>query len=133
VADYQSLGLTLGRHPVQLLRHRLDRYHYLQAERIANLSGGAAVSVAGLVITKQRPGTASGVIFVTLEDETGHINLVVWAQVAEQYRAALLNAKLMGIQGELQIEGGVIHVIAKRLIDHSDMLGNLVVTSRDFR
>jgi error-prone DNA polymerase len=133
VADYQSLGLTLGRHPMQLLRHRLDRYRYLQAERIADLPTGTAVSVAGLVITKQRPGTASGVIFVTLEDETGHINLVVWKQVAEQYRAALLNSKLMGIQGELQIEGDVIHVIARQLIDHSDMLGNLVVTSRDFR
>ncbi|NIL92965.1 MAG: DNA polymerase III subunit alpha [Woeseiaceae bacterium] len=133
VADYQSLGLTLGRHPMQLLRHRLDRYRYLQAERLPGLASGTAVSVAGLVITKQRPGTASGVIFVTLEDETGHINLVVWSQVAEQYRPALLNAKLMGIQGELQIEGDVIHVIAKRLIDHSAMLGNLVVTSRDFR
>ena len=70
---------------------------------------------------------------MTLEDETGHINLVVWSQVAEQYRRALLNAKLMGIQGELQIEGQVIHVIAKRLVDHSALLGNLVVTSRDFR
>jgi error-prone DNA polymerase len=89
--------------------------------------------VAGLVITKQRPGTASGVIFVTLEDETGHINLVVWKQVAERYRAALMNSKLMGIKGELQIEGDVIHVIARQLIDHSNMLGNLVVTSRDFR
>jgi len=133
VADYQSLGLTLGRHPMRLLRHRLDRYHYLQAERMPNLPTGAAVSVAGLVITKQRPGTASGVIFVTLEDETGHINLVVWKQMAEQYRAELLNAKLMGIQGELQIEGEVIHVIARRLVDHTDMLGNLAVTSRDFR
>jgi error-prone DNA polymerase len=133
VADYQSLGLTLGRHPVQLLRQRLNRYRYLQAERIAGLPTGTVVGVAGLVITKQRPGTASGVIFVTLEDETGHINLVVWAQVAEQYRAALLNAKLMGVQGELQIEGEVVHVIAKRLVDHSEMLGNLVVTSRDFR
>ncbi len=133
VADYQSLGLTLGRHPMRLLRHRLDRYRYLQAERLPDLPTGTAVSVAGLVITKQRPGTASGVIFVTLEDETGHINLVVWSQVAEQFRAALLNSKLMGIQGEVQIEGQVIHVIAKRLIDHSDMLGNLVVTSRDFR
>jgi error-prone DNA polymerase len=133
VADYQSLGLTLGRHPVQLLRHRLDRYRYQQAERLSGLADGAAISVAGIVITKQRPGTASGVIFVTLEDETGYINLVVWAQVAEQYRAALLNSKLMGVQGEVQIEGDVIHVIAKRLVDHSEMLGNLAVTSRDFR
>lgn len=133
VADYQSLGLTLGRHPMRLLRHRLDRYRYLQAERMPDLLDGTAVSVAGLVITKQRPGTASGVIFVTLEDETGHINLVVWKQVAEQYRAALLNAKLMGIQGELQIEGDVVHVVARQLVDHTDMLGNLAVTSRDFR
>ncbi len=133
VADYQNLGLTLGRHPMQLLRHRLDRYRYLQAERMPDLPAGMPVCVAGLVITKQRPGTASGVIFVTLEDETGHINLVVWKQVAEQYRAALLNAKLMGIQGELQIEGDVVHVIARQLIDHTDMLGNLVVSSRDFR
>ena len=133
VADYQSLGLTLGRHPLQLLRHRLDRYRYLQAQRLPELAGGTAVSVAGIVITKQRPGTASGVIFVTLEDETGYMNLVVWSTVAEQYRAALLNAKLMGVEGELQIEGEVIHVVAKRLVDHSEMLGNLVVTSRDFR
>ena len=98
-----------------------------------DLVTGSSLGVAGLVITKQRPGTASGVTFVTLEDETGYINLVVWKQVAEQYRATLLNARLMGVQGELQIEGQVIHVIAKRLIDHTDMLGNLVVTSRDFR
>ena len=133
VADYQSLGLTLGRHPVQLLRHRLDRYRYLRAQHLPDLVDGTAVSVAGLVITKQRPGTASGVIFVTLEDETGYMNLVVWSTVAEQYRAALLNSKLMGVQGELQIEGEVIHVVAKRIVDHSEMLGNLIVTSRDFR
>ena len=133
VADYQNLGLTLGRHPVHLLRHRLDRYRYLQAERIPDLMTGSVISIAGLVITKQRPGTASGVTFVTLEDETGHINLIVWKQVAEQYRAVLLNARLMGVQGELQIEGQVVHVIARRLIDHTEMLGNLVITSRDFR
>ncbi len=133
VADYQHLGLTLGRHPLHLLRHRLARYRYLQASELPQLRTGTKVHVAGIVITKQRPGTASGVTFVTLEDETGHINLVVWKQVAEDHRAALLNARLMGIEGELQIEGEVIHVIARRLIDHSDMLGNLVVTSRDFR
>jgi len=94
---------------------------------------GSRVCVAGLVITKQRPGTASGVTFVTLEDETGHVNLIVWKRIAEQFRAALLNSRLMGIHGELQIEGEVIHVIARQLIDHTEMLGNLVVTSRDFR
>jgi error-prone DNA polymerase len=133
VADYQSLGMTLERHPLHLLRHRLNRYHYLQADRLPELVSSSAVNVAGLVITKQRPGTASGVTFVTLEDETGHINLVVWKQVAENYRPALLNARLMGIRGELQIEGEVIHVIARQLIDHTEMLGNLLTTSRDFR
>ncbi|MDX1481327.1 MAG: OB-fold nucleic acid binding domain-containing protein, partial [Woeseiaceae bacterium] len=133
VADYQSLGLTLGRHPVELLRHRLDRYHYARAGALRALGHGAAVAVAGLVITKQRPGTASGVTFVTLEDETGYVNLVVWKQLAETDRAALLNARLMGVRGTLQIEGEVVHVIASRLFDHTDMLGNLVVRSRDFR
>ena len=89
--------------------------------------------MAGLVITKQRPGTASGVTFVTLEDESGHINLIVWKKVAEEFRSVLLNARLLGIAGELQIEGKVIHVIAHRLFDHSDMLGELSVGSRDFR
>jgi len=133
VADYQSVGLTLERHPIHLIRHRLDRYHHVLADRLPQFGSGKNVSVAGLVITRQRPGTASGVTFVTLEDETGHINLIVWKQVAEKYRAALLNARLMGVRGELQIEGEVIHVIARQLIDHTEMLGGLGVTSRDFR
>ena len=133
VADYRSTGLTLERHPMCLLRRHLDRYRYVQATTLPTLGNGDRVNVAGLVITKQRPGTASGVIFVTLEDETGQINLVLWKQVAEQYRAALLNARLLGVAGELQIEGQVIHVIAKRLFDHSALLGDLSVQSRDFR
>ncbi len=133
VMDYQSVGLTLERHPMHLLRDRLNRYRYCSAEQLPDLDSGQAISVAGLVITKQRPGTASGVTFVTLEDETGHMNLIVWKQVADQHRAALLNAKLMGVRGEVQIEGRVIHVIAKQLIDHSEMLGGLTIKSRDFR
>ena len=133
VADYRNTGLTLERHPMCLLRRHLDRYRYIRAEQLPTLGNGQSVNVAGLVITKQRPGTASGVIFVTLEDETGQVNLVLWKQVAEQYRAALLNARLLGIAGELQIEGQVIHVIARQLFDHSDMLGDLSVHSRDFR
>jgi error-prone DNA polymerase len=127
VADYQSTGLTLERHPMHLLRDRLNRYSYCLAEQLPGLHTGQAISVAGLVITKQRPGTASGVTFVTLEDETGHMNLIVWKQVADRHRAALLNAKLMGVRGEVQIEGRVIHVIARQLIDHSEMLGGLMV------
>ncbi len=133
VADYRSLGLTLERHPMHLLRDRLDRYGYAPVTTLPDGRNGQPISVAGLVITKQRPGTASGVTFVTLEDEGGHVNLIVWKQVAEEFRAALLNAKLMGVTGELQIEGKVIHVIAKRLVDHTALLGNLDVRSRDFR
>jgi error-prone DNA polymerase len=133
VADYRSTGLTLGRHPMCLLRRHLDRYRYTQAEQLPGLRNAQQVNVAGLVITKQRPGTASGVIFVTLEDETGQVNLVLWKQVADEYRAALLNARLLGVAGEVQIEGKVIHVIAKQLFDHSDLLGDLSVRSRDFR
>jgi error-prone DNA polymerase len=133
VADYRTTGLTLERHPVCLLRRHLDRYHYVRAGRLPDMRHGQSVNVAGLVITRQRPGTASGVIFVTLEDESGQANLVLWKQVAEQYRAALLNARLLGVAGELQVEGSVIHVIARQLFDHSDLLGDLSVVSRDFR
>ena len=133
VADYRSLNLTLGRHPLALLRARLAAFGYCAAGELAALGHGRRVRVAGLVITKQRPGTASGVTFVTLEDESGHANLVVWKQIADEQRRELLNAQLMGVEGELQVEGKVIHVIARRLHDHSAMLGDLVVRSRDFR
>jgi error-prone DNA polymerase len=91
------------------------------------------VKVAGLVITKQRPGTASGVTFVTLEDESGCTNLIVWKKIADEQRSVLLNARLMGVEGELQIEGKVIHIIARKLIDHSALLGGLLLRSRNFR
>ncbi len=133
VADYQSTGLTLERHPMCLLRRHLDRYQYVAAGRLPTMSNGQSTNVAGLVITKQRPGTASGVTFVTLEDESGHVNLIVWKKIAEEFRSVLLNARLLGVAGELQIEGRVIHVIARQLFDHTEMLGELSVRSRDFR
>ena len=133
VADYQSTGLTLRRHPMCFLRRHLDRYDYMAAEQLAVRLTGQRINVAGLVITKQRPGTASGVTFVTLEDESGQINVIIWKKIAEEFRLVLLNARLLGIAGELQIEGKVIHVIARRLFDHTEMLGGLSVHSRDFR
>lgn len=133
VADYQSLGLTLGRHPMRLIRPHLDRYRYVSAEQLETLAAGRQLRIAGLVITRQRPGTASGVTFITLEDETGYSNLVVWKKTAEEQRDVLLNANLIGAQGELQKEGKVIHVIARKLFDHSELLGELVPGSRDFR
>jgi len=133
VADYQSLGLTLGRHPLALLRTRLDGYRYVAADRMQEMSSGQRIGIAGLVITKQRPGTASGVTFITLEDETGCSNLIVWKKIADEQRDVLLNARLMGVRGELQKEGKVIHVIVHRMLDHSDLLGELAVKSRNFR
>jgi error-prone DNA polymerase len=133
VADYQSLGLTLGRHPMRLIRPHLDRYQYVSAEQLETLAAGCQLRIAGLVITRQRPETARGVTFITLEDETGHSNLIVWKKIAEEQRDVLLNASLIGVQGTLQKEGKVIHVIAKKLFDHSELLGELVPGSRDFR
>ncbi len=131
-ADYQSVGLTLGRHPMALLRERFRRRRYIAAAELPAAGNGARVKVAGLVITRQRPGSASGVTFVTLEDETGQVNLVVWKAIAEAQRRPLLSARLMGVEGEVQIEGEVIHVVARRLTAHDELLGSLALRSRDF-
>jgi error-prone DNA polymerase len=131
-SDYRHLGLTLGRHPLALLRARLDELKMRNAREVADLEHGTRVRAAGLVITRQRPSSASGVMFVTLEDETGYINLVVWDSLAQSERRIAAGAALMGVVGKVQKEGAVLHVIAERLYDHSDLLGPLVTRSRDF-
>ncbi|MFK8030483.1 MAG: error-prone DNA polymerase, partial [Gammaproteobacteria bacterium] len=110
--DYNTLSLTLGDHPMKLLRDDFTAMRLRTAEQLWELPPGEKVQLAGLVITRQRPGTASGVTFVTLEDETGYVNLVVWKQTAEVYRKALLASQLMRVVGEIQRESGVMHVIA---------------------
>ena len=132
VADYASLGLTLGRHPVALLRPRLDRLRMVTAAQLKQLPHGKLAHAAGIVIGRQRPDTASGVIFVTLEDETGTINVVVWRDVAEKQRRALLASQLLAVYGTLERQGEVVHLIAGKLADHSHLLGQLVARSRDF-
>jgi error-prone DNA polymerase len=132
VADYASLGLTLGRHPVALLRRRLDEMRLLKAEDLKSKPHGAPARVAGLVTCRQRPDTASGVVFVTLEDETGCMNIVVWRRLVESQRRELLEARLMGVQGVIERDGEVVHLVARRLFDHSSLLGSLSVASRDF-
>ena len=102
------------------------------AEELRALGDGQPARAAGLVINRQRPGTASGVIFMTLEDETGHINVIVWNRIAERQRRETLGARLLGVYGVLQREGGVIHLVARRLEDHTRLLGRLVTRSRDF-
>ncbi|MDH3687953.1 MAG: error-prone DNA polymerase [Gammaproteobacteria bacterium] len=132
VADYKHLGFTLGQHPLGLLRSRLNRLQVLTAAELKVLPHGHAARTAGLVITRQRPGTATGVIFLTLEDETGHFNVVVWGRLADKQRREVLGARLLGVVGEIQREGEVLHVIAKQLQDHSALLGQLATHSRDF-
>jgi error-prone DNA polymerase len=136
VADFRRLGLTLGRHPLALLRQRLAGQHYLAATDLRERGNCTWVRCAGLVTCRQRPETAGGVIFVTLEDETGTTNIVVFKEVASRQRRLLLGSRLLGVAGELQVQGkgehAVVHLIAKRLFDHSDLLGALDTRSRNF-
>ena len=101
VADYASLGLTLGRHPLALLRKRLSGLGLLDAQTMNQRPHGAVARMAGLVTCRQRPDTASGVVFVTLEDETGNVNVVVWNRLVERQRRELLGARLLGVRGSL--------------------------------
>ena len=133
VADYRHLGLTLGRHPLALLRSAFERRGVLRARELAQAAAGARVAVAGLVTMRQRPSTASGVTFVTLEDDTGNVNLIVWRNVGATHRRTLLESRLMEAEGTLQREGLVTHVIVARLHDRSRLLGRLMTPSRDFR
>ena len=132
VADYRHLGLTLGRHPVALLRSHLDRIRMSTAEQIRAASHGVFARAAGLVINRQRPSTASGVIFITLEDETGYINVVLWPWVIERQRREVLGARLLAVHGTVEREAEVVHLVAGRLEDHSPLLGRLETRSRDF-
>jgi error-prone DNA polymerase len=132
MADYASMELTLRRHPLALLRPKLARMNLNSAIELDNYPTGRLVRTTGIVTCRQRPGTASGVVFVTLEDETGITNVVVWNQLVLKQRHEILNSRLLTVYGVWQCEGEVKHVIAKRLVDHSHLLGNLKVESRDF-
>ncbi|MHB8455290.1 MAG: error-prone DNA polymerase [Acidiferrobacterales bacterium] len=132
VADYASLGLSLRRHPLDSLRPRLDRLGMLSAAAVHMLPHGSAVRTAGIVIGRQHPSSAGGVIFATLEDETGHINIIVWPKLAERERRVLLGAHLMVVTGKVERDGEVLHVVARHMEDRSALLGALVMRSRDF-
>jgi len=133
VADYRYLGLTLGRHPLALLREPFERRGVVTAAALSQLCDGTRVSVAGLVTTRQKPSTASGVTFVTLEDDTGDVNLIVWRKIGVAHRRELFESRLMEVEGKLQREGLVTYVIVDRLYDRTRLLGRLVTRSRDFR
>jgi error-prone DNA polymerase len=126
------VGLTLRRHPLALLRERLTKRRIRTAEEVSAARHGQFIRAAGIVTCRQRPATASGVIFVTLEDETGYVNMIVWNDLADRQRRELLASRLLAVQGEVQREGRVVHVLAKRLEDLTPMLGRLATTSHDF-
>jgi len=132
VADYRSLGLSLRRHPLALLRSHLAERRFVAAETLRHAGHRALIRAAGIVVGRQRPGTATGIVFVTLEDETGLVNVVVHPQLVDKQRRELLGSSLLGVYGQLQKEGEVVHLVAKRLVDLSAWLGRLETSSRDF-
>jgi len=137
LADYRSTGLSLHTHPLALLRAQLAAYRVLPAADLRGCRHGQLARASGLVTHRQRPETAKGVVFVTLEDETGAVNIIVWPDVAEAQRKPLLGSTLLTVYGVWQREGEgprmVMHLVARKLVDHTALLQGLVSRSRDFR
>jgi len=125
VEDYRRLSLSLKAHPASFMRARLTARGILRSDKLRSIKNGERVTVAGLVLVRQRPGTAAGVIFMTLEDETGVANVIVWPKVFERLRAIVLGARFVLVTGKLQSEQGVIHIVAERMNDLTPMLGLL--------
>jgi DNA polymerase III alpha subunit len=127
IHDYATLSFSLKGHPLQFIRPLLEKREVVRADRLDTVRAGSRIEVAGLVLVRQRPGTASGVIFMTLEDEAGIANVVVWPKVFEANRRVLLGARLLAVRGQLQKEGRVIHIIAEKL---TDLTGHLLDLSQ---
>jgi len=132
MADYGATGFTLRRHPLALLRDRLDTCQVSRAEKLAATGNDSFVKAAGIVTCRQRPMTASGVTFITMEDETGFINVVIWPALGERQRPIVRQASLLGVAGHVQHSDGVTHLIASELVDLSHWLGAMQLSSRDF-
>ncbi|BAU53774.1 Error-prone DNA polymerase [Mucilaginibacter gotjawali] len=131
VQDYSATGLSLKNHPVALVREKLDLLRTTQIGKLKQMKDGDPVKVAGLITVRQRPGTAKGVLFMTLEDETGAGNIVVWEKLFDQYRKEIIQSRLFMVEGKLQIEGEVIHVVAKRCFNLNSLLRGLTVANED--
>ncbi|WP_116139780.1 error-prone DNA polymerase [Paraburkholderia sp. BL27I4N3] len=132
VADYNSMSLTLGRHPLSLLRPVLLEQRLVPAATLMTYRNGRLARGCGLVTVRQRPGTAKGVMFVTLEDETGNVNVIIWPSLQEKFRQEALGASLLAVYGTWQCEGEVRHLVAQMLVDMSHLLGGLTTVSRNF-
>ena len=111
---------------------RFNRKRVVRSDLLVDIKNGSAVTVAGIVTHRQRPGASSGVVFATLEDEAGTSNLIIWPRVLEEQREALLGAQLLLVRGELQSKDGVVHIVTKRAVDYTSWLGPLTTASRDF-
>ncbi|NNU81180.1 error-prone DNA polymerase [Halovulum dunhuangense] len=122
MTDYRALRFSLKAHPMSFLRRELDRRRHVRTERLARMKSGAWVNVAGLVLVRQRPGTAKGVVFETIEDETGVANIIVWPKVFETHRALVLGARCISVRGRVQAQDGVVHVVAHALSDLTPLL-----------
>ncbi|GAB2808931.1 error-prone DNA polymerase [Ferruginibacter profundus] len=131
VHDYAATSLSLKAHPVSFVREKLDQLHILSTDQLPTLKDGALVKVAGLVLVRQRPGTASGICFMTIEDETGFANLVIWETLFEKFRKEIIQSRLIMVEGKVQIEGEVIHVIVQRCFNFSSLLRNLTPKHSD--
>jgi error-prone DNA polymerase len=132
INDYRTLNLTLGQHPLAFLRQHLSTQRFLPASTLGTFAQGQFARACGIVTLRQQPATAKGTVFVTLEDETGVVNVIVWPSLVRQQRRELLNAGLLGVYGIWQKENNVHHLIAKRLVDLSDLLFEFRKRSRDF-
>jgi error-prone DNA polymerase len=125
VADYQTLRLSLKAHPMSFLRASMTRQGYSSANDLKHMRNGQKISMAGMVLIRQRPGTAKGVCFITIEDEVGVANLVVWSKVMANYRKVVMRARVIDVRGVVQREGDVIHIIVNHLADRTDALDRL--------
>jgi len=132
MADYGATGFTLRRHPLALLRNHLESYQVTCADILGEVPDQDAAKAVGIVTCRQRPMTASGVTFITMEDETGYINVVVWPALGERQRPVLRQAQLLGVAGHVQHSDGVTHLIARELVDLTHWLGAMQLSSRDF-
>ena len=132
IEDYRYLSLSLKAHPVSFLRADFARQGIVQSRDLPKVANGQMVTIAGLVLVRQRPGSANGVIFMTLEDETGVATAIVWRKKFEKYRAIVMGARLVKIRGRLQSESGVIHVVVDHIEDMTPALGILQREARRF-
>jgi error-prone DNA polymerase len=132
INDYRTLSLTLGQHPLAFLRQHLSAKRFLPASTLDTFAQGQFARACGIVTLRQQPATAKGTVFVTLEDETGIVNVIVWPSLVRQQRRELLNSGLLGVYGIWQKENNVHHLIAKRLVDLSDLLVEFKKSSKDF-